>query len=202
MNQKHCDFLGGVHVSCSGEHWLKNPTIHHSPKLFPIEASHLHLKNEHHDFLFPFQLTKYPDFVGILVATNCSLPSTSQPLKQVFSCLGSFLSSHFLVIFRAKINRPNHQTPRSCCRFLSTDWTDRFPCFRGIFSWGIYLWMLMIILCNHRNCKDFSISTLVQKFPSGKKLVFPVFIGTYSPKKMNECPKKTPLGKEISSSNH
>ena len=41
--------------------------------------------------------------------------------------------------------------------------------FRGIFLWGIYLWMLMIILCNHRNCEDFSISTLVQKFPSAKK---------------------------------
>ncbi len=78
-----------------------------------------------------------------------------------------FLS--FPGIFRAKINRPNHQTPRSCWRFLSTDWTNRFPCFRGIFLWGIYLWMLMIILCNHRNCEDFSISTLVQKFPSAKK---------------------------------
>ena len=77
------------------------------PKLLLIEASHLHLKKT--DIMinfFPFQLTKYSDFAGFLMQKL--QPSILNLSSSLFSCLGSFLSSHFLD-FRGA-HRPNNQS--------------------------------------------------------------------------------------------
>ena len=55
---------------------------------------------------FPFQLTKYSDFAGFLMQKL--QPSILNLSSSLFSCLGSFLSSHFLD-FRGA-HRPNNQS--------------------------------------------------------------------------------------------